>query len=134
MSVSTGKTSKTSKKGQKVSLSSNGTIVINASFNNTMITCMNAKNQTVAWQSGGSANFKNSRKSTSEAAEVAAKKLGVELKQRGMSSVFVKIQGVGQGREGAVRGLVASGLNVSHLKDITRIAHNGCRRKKKLRK
>ena len=121
---------KSRSKKTKTSLSSTGTIVINASFNNTKITCMNQKKQTVAWQSGGSAGFKNSRKSTSEAAEVAGKKLGLEVKARGMSSVSIEIQGVGQGREGAVRGLNASGLVISQLKEITRIAHNGCRRKK----
>ena len=109
---------------------SEGIAHVHASFNNTKITCMNQKKQTVAWQSGGSAGFKNSRKSTSEAAEVAGKKLGAEVKARGMSSVSIEIQGVGQGREGAIRGLNASGLVISQLKEITRVAHNGCRRKK----
>ena len=110
-----------------------GKIYIKASRNNTIITGANAKGETVGWQSGGR-YFKNSRKSTSEAAEVAGKKLGEYLKSLGMGTVAVYLNGVGQGREGALRGLVLSGLTVSHIHDVTGIAHNGVKKKKQQRK
>ena len=111
-----------------------GFVCIRSSHNNTIITCTNAKHQTIRQESGGSAGFKNSRKSTSEAAEVAGRKLGEYVKAKGLTTVAIVLRGVGQGREGAVRGLVLSGLTVTTIQDVTGIAHNGTRRKKRLRK
>ena len=111
-----------------------GVVCIRSSHNNTIITCTNGKHQTIRQESGGSAGFKNSRKSTSEAAEVAGRKLGEFVKSQGMSTVSIKLKGVGQGREGAVRGLVLAGLTVTHIHDITGIAHNGVKKKKRQRK
>ena len=115
-------------------VSSIGVVTIRASHNNTIITCANQKKQTIRQESGGSAGFKNSRKSTSEAAEQAARKLGEHVKAKGMSTIVIKLKGVGQGREGAVRGLVLAGLSVTFIHDITPIAHNGVRKKKRQRK
>ena len=111
-----------------------GFVCIRSSHNNTIITCTNAKHQTIRQESGGSAGFKNSRKSTSEAAEVAGRKLGEYVKAKGLTTVAIVLRGVGQGREGAVRGLVLAGLTVTHVHDKTGIAHNGVKKKKRQRK
>ena len=111
-----------------------GVVSVKSGSNNTIITCANQKNQTIRQESGGSAGFKNSRKGTSEAAEVAGKRLGEYVKSRGMSTISIKLSGAGKGIEGAVRGLVLSGLTVTTIQDVTGIAHNGTRRKKRLRK
>ena len=136
MSVVKKQTSSSAKKGSKhgAAVSSVGTIYIKSTHNNTIITCTNQKDQTVRQESGGSAGFKNSRKSTSEAAEVAAKRLGEFVKSKGMSTVVIRLNGVGQGREGAVRGLVLAGLTVTTMHDVTGIAHNGVKKKKRQRK
>lgn len=127
---------KTSKKNSKygAAVSSMGVVTIRSSRNNTIITATNQKLQTIRQESGGSAGFKNSRKSTSEAAEQAARKLGEYVKARGMSTIVIKLKGVGQGREGAVRGLVLAGLTVTTIHDLTPIAHNGVKKKKRQRK
>ena len=111
-----------------------GVVNIKSGSNNTIITCSNQKSQTIRQESGGSAGFKNSRKATSEAAEVAGKKLGEYVKSRGMSTVAIKLNGAGKGIEGAVRGLVLSGLSVTTIQDVTGIAHNGVKKKKRQRK
>ncbi|MCP8352508.1 30S ribosomal protein S11 [Candidatus Synchoanobacter obligatus] len=129
------KTSTRKKAGKHgATVSSVGTIYIKATSNNTIITCANQKDQTIRQESGGSAGFKNSRKGTSEAAEVAAKRLGEYIKSRGMTTVVIKLNGAGQGREGAIRGLVVSGLTVTTLHDVTGVAHNGVKKKKRQRK
>jgi small subunit ribosomal protein S11 len=115
-------------------ISSVGVVCIKSTHNNTIITCTNQKDQTIRQESGGSAGFKNSRKSTSEAAEVAGRKLGEYVKSKGMGTIVIKLNGVGQGREGAVRGLVLSGLTVTTMHDVTGIAHNGVKKKKRQRK
>lgn len=127
---------KTSKKNSKygAAVSSMGVVTIRSSRNNTIVTATNQKLQTIRQESGGSAGFKNSRKSTSEAAEQAARKLGEYVKARGMSTIVIKLKGVGQGREGAVRGLVLAGLTVTTIHDLTPIAHNGVKKKKRQRK
>ena len=127
---------KTSKKSSKygAAVSSMGVVTIRSSRNNTIITATNQKLQTIRQESGGSAGFKNSRKSTSEAAEQASRKLGEYVKARGMSTIVIKLKGVGQGREGAVRGLVLAGLTVTTIHDLTPIAHNGVKKKKRQRK
>ena len=127
---------KTSKKNSKygAAVSSMGVVTIRSSRNNTIITATNQKLQTIRQESGGSAGFKNSRKSTSEAAEQASRKLGEYVKARGMSTIVIKLKGVGQGREGAVRGLVLAGLTVTTIHDLTPIAHNGVKKKKRQRK
>lgn len=127
---------KVSKKGGKnvATITNIGLVSIKSGSNNTIITCSNQKNQTIRQESGGSAGFKNSRKATSEAAEVAGKKLGEYVKNRGMSTIAIKLNGAGKGIEGAVRGLVLSGLTVTTIQDVTGIAHNGVKKKKRQRK
>ena len=115
-------------------ISDRGIVYIKAHYNNTIVMIANPKGQKITQESGGSAGFKNARKSTSEAAEVAGKKVGERVRSRGMSVVDVKLNGVGPGREGAVRGLAASGLQIATLQDVTGIAHNGVKKKKRQRK
>ena len=120
---------------KKPSVSSTGIMKVKVTYNNVIVTCVNQKGEPVAWWSGGkSGTFKNSRKSTSEAAAVAGKKLGLEVKARGMSSISIEIRGQGQGREAVVRGLQESGIQIVLIKEVTGIAHNGCKPKKQTRK
>lgn len=113
-----------------------GVVHIQSTHNNTIITCANQKSQTVAQGSGGGGRvFKNARKSTGEAAEVAARKVGEYVKSRGMSTISIRLSGAGQGgKEGAVRGLVLAGLSVTTISDVTGIPHNGVKKKKRQRK
>lgn len=126
------------KKGGKqgAPITSTGVVHIQSTHSNTIITCANQRNQTVFQASGGTDRvFKNARKSTGEAAEVAARKVGEFVKARGMSTVAIRLKGAGQGgKEGAVRGLVLAGLSVSTISDVTGIPHNGVKKKKKQRK
>lgn len=113
-----------------------GVVHIHSTHNNTIITCANQRSQVVSQASGGTGRvFKNARKSTGEAAEVAAKQVGEYVKSRGMSAVAIRLNGVGQGgKEGAVRGLVLAGLSVTTISDVTGIPHNGVKKKKRQRK
>lgn len=112
-----------------------GVINIQATHNNTIINCANQRSQTVCQASGGvGRTFKNSRKSTGEAAEIAAKQVGEYVKARGMSIVAIRLKGAGQGGPGAVRGLVLAGLSVSTISDVTGVPHNGVKKKKRQRK
>jgi small subunit ribosomal protein S11 len=107
-----------------------GRIYIQSTFNNTIITIADAAGNVIGWETAGHAGFRGARKSTPYAAQVAMRSVidkGLSFK---MSEVDVYVKGVGSGREAAVRALQGSGLMVSHIKDITPIAHNGCRPKK----
>ena len=132
MSVNVKISSKKSKRSGKT-VPAQGRVYIKSTYNNCIVMIANAKGQKIIQESGGSAGFKNSRKSTSEAAEVAAKKAAEFVKARGMTNVDVKLNGFGPGREGAIRGLHVSGLTVSSLEDLTGIPHNGVKRKKRKR-
>ena len=110
-----------------------GCFYVICTYNNTKITATNQNGRVVAWSSGGKIGYKNAKKSTTDAAERAAKDLSNRVKAMGMSSIAIKFKGYGPGREGAVRGIVSSGLTVSSLEDITPTAHNGTRKKKQQR-
>lgn len=112
-----------------------GRAVVVATMNNTIITITTEKGDKIASCSGGSTEkkYKGSRKSTSAAAEEAAKEVGKKVQTMGMSSIVVIIKGPGAGREAAVRGLYTSGLSVSSIIDATPMPHNGCRRRKERR-
>jgi small subunit ribosomal protein S11 len=107
-----------------------GVVHIQSSFNNTIISISDEKGAVVSWASAGSAGFKGSRKSTPYAAQVAAEKAISACKDFGISAVHVVINGIGSGRESAVRALQASGISVLSIKDDTGIPHNGCRPRK----
>ncbi|MFM9890095.1 MAG: 30S ribosomal protein S11 [Rickettsiales bacterium] len=110
-----------------------GVAHVNASFNNTIITITDPFGNTIAWSSSGANNFKGSRKSTPYAAQVAAEVAGKKAMEHGMRTVEVLVKGPGAGRESALRALGAAGLNVTSIKDITPVPHNGCRPPKRRR-
>lgn len=123
---------RTSKKKVKKDISE-GTVHIQATFNNTIITITDASGNTVSWSSAGSQGFKGSRKSTPFAAQMAAQEACKKAQESGVKSVFAYIKGPGGGRESALRAIHASGIRVSGIKDVTPIPHNGCRPPKKRR-
>ena len=122
---------KTKKRDRKVS--TNGVAHVQASFNNTIITITDMDGAVVTWASAGKAGFKGSRKSTPFAAQVAAEASAREALNLGMKRVEVWVKGPGAGREAAVRSLQAAGLEISAIKDVTPIPHNGCRPPKRRR-
>ncbi|MFA7685956.1 MAG: 30S ribosomal protein S11 [Candidatus Gracilibacteria bacterium] len=107
-----------------------GNAYISASYNNTLITLTEPNGDTISWASAGASGFKGTRKSTPYAAQVAAEKAVEKAKVFGLQKVHVFVKGVGSGREQSIRGLVASGLDIISINDVTPIPHNGCRRKK----
>ena len=110
-----------------------GVAHVNATFNNTIITIADPFGNTVAWSSSGANGFKGSRKSTPYAAQVAAEVAGRKAQEHGMRTVEVLVKGPGAGRESALRALTAVGFNVTSIKDITPVPHNGCRAPKRRR-
>ncbi len=121
--------SKTRRKKQKRNIVK-GIVHIQATFNNTMISITDETGNVVAWASSGSAGFKGSRKSTPYAAQIATEKALDKAKDVGLKQVEVVVQGVGSGRESAVRALQNTGIAVSSIRDITGVPHNGCRPRK----
>jgi small subunit ribosomal protein S11 len=122
---------KTRKRDRKVS--TNGVAHVQASFNNTIITITDTDGHVITWASAGKVGFKGSRKSTPFAAQVAAEASAREALNLGMKRVEVWVKGPGSGREAAIRSLQAAGLEISAIKDVTPIPHNGCRPPKRRR-
>ncbi len=112
---------------------STGVAHINSSFNNTKILIADAQGNAIAWSSAGMMGFRGSRKSTPYAAQMAAEDAGKKAQEHGMKTLEVEVQGPGSGRESALRALAAVGLNVTAIRDVTPIAHNGCRPPKRRR-
>ena len=112
---------------------STGVAHINSSFNNTKILISDAQGNAIAWSSAGTMGFKGSRKSTPYAAQMAAEDAGKKAQDHGMKTLEVEIQGPGSGRESALRALSAVGMIVTSIRDVTPMAHNGCRPPKKRR-
>ena len=110
-----------------------GVAHVNASFNNTMITITDAQGNAIAWSSAGTMGFKGSRKSTPYAAQVAAEDAARKAQEHGMKTLEVEVRGPGSGRESALRALQAAGFNVTSIRDVTAIPHNGCRPRKRRR-
>lgn len=106
---------------------------IQSTFNNTLITITDNSGNVLAWSSAGSNGFKGSRKGTPFAAQVAAEVAAKKAMEYGVKSVDVYIKGPGAGRESALRSIQATGLNITLLKDVTPIPHNGCRPPKRRR-
>jgi small subunit ribosomal protein S11 len=104
-----------------------------ATFNNTKVTITDLHGNVISWSTGGKNGFKGSRKSTAYAAQVIAGDAAKKAQLFGMKEVEVRIKGPGAGRESAVRGLIAAGLEVTVIKDITPVPHNGCRPPKRRR-
>src|SRR5579885_2161806 len=110
-----------------------GVAHIHATFNNTIVSITDPQGMVVGWASAGSVGFKGSRKGTPFAAQMAAEAAARKAAELGMRSVIAFVKGPGGGRESAVRALQAAGLNVSSIKDVTPIPHNGCRPPKRRR-
>jgi len=110
-----------------------GAAHIRATFNNTIITITDPVGNAVSWASAGELGFKGSRKSTPFAAQMAAETAGKLAVEHGMKTVEVFVKGPGSGRESAIRALQAVGLEISLIKDVTPIPHNGCRPPKRRR-
>ena len=122
---------KTKKRDRKVPVT--GVAHVQASFNNTIVTITDGDGNVVTWASAGKVGFKGSRKSTPFAAQVAAESSAREAMNLGMKRVEVWVKGPGAGREAAIRSLQAAGLEISAIKDVTPIPHNGCRPPKRRR-
>jgi small subunit ribosomal protein S11 len=110
-----------------------GVAHVKSSFNNTIVAITDPEGNVVSWASAGNVGFKGSRKSTPFAAQLAAEKAAKAAMEHGMRKVEVLVKGPGSGRETAIRSLQNSGLEVSGIKDVTPIPHNGCRPKKRRR-
>jgi small subunit ribosomal protein S11 len=110
-----------------------GVAHVNASFNNTMITITDAQGNAIAWSSAGTMGFKGSRKSTPFAAQMAAEDAGKKAAEHGVRTLEVEVRGPGSGRESALRALAAVGFNITSIRDVTPLAHNGCRPPKRRR-
>ena len=123
--------SKTKRK-EKKNISA-GVAHINSSFNNTKILISDAQGNAIAWSSAGTMGFKGSRKSTPYAAQVAAEDAAKKAQEHGVKTLEVEIQGPGSGRESALRALSTVGMTVTSIRDVTPMAHNGCRPPKRRR-
>lgn len=106
---------------------------IQATFNNTLVTITDMAGNAISWSSAGSLGFRGSRKSTPFAAQQAAEVAAKAARDQGLQTVEVYVKGPGSGREAAIRALATAGLNVTMIKDITPIPHNGCRPPKRRR-
>jgi len=123
---------KTAKKRVRKNIA-NAVAHIKASFNNTIITFTDESGNAISWATSGAAGFKGSRKSTPFAAQVAAEEAARKAMDNGVKNVSVLIKGPGSGRESALRAIAAVGLNVTAIRDVTPIPHNGCRPPKRRR-
>ncbi len=107
--------------------------VIQATFNNTLVSISDPEGNVLGWASAGKAGFKGSRKGTPFAAQIAAQDAAQKARDNGMKRVEIRVKGPGSGRESAIRALQAAGLDVIAIRDVTPIPHNGCRAPKRRR-
>ncbi|MGI5874390.1 MAG: 30S ribosomal protein S11 [Bacillota bacterium] len=110
-----------------------GVAHINSTFNNTIIVITDKAGNAISWSTAGASGFKGSRKSTPFAAQLAAETAAKAAMEHGMKTVECVVKGPGSGREAAIRSLQATGLEISMIKDVTPIPHNGCRPPKRRR-
>ena len=104
-----------------------GIVHIRSTFNNTIVTITDLEGNVVGWASSGVHGIKGSKKSTAYAASTSAEVAGAKAVEMGMKKVSVKVKGLGQGRETAIRALTSAGLEVTKIDDVTPVPHNGCR-------
>ena len=130
MAKAKGKVSRKKKERKNIP---NGIAHIQSTFNNTIITITDMSGNTIAWSSAGSQGFKGSRKSTPFAAQLAADDAAKKAQEHGVQNIEVYVKGPGSGREAALRALQAAGFNVTLIRDVTPIPHNGCRPPKRRR-
>lgn len=124
---------RTVKKKRKIKVDAEGIATIKATFNNTIISLTDQYGNVISWASAGTVGFKGSRKNTPYAAQQAANKAAKEALDMGLSRVEVRVKGPGSGREAAIRALNLAGMQISAIKDVTPIPHNGCRPPKRRR-
>ena len=121
------------KKKKKKNIVTHGCAHIKSTFNNTHITLTDQSGNVLLWEKAGTSGFKGSRKSTAYAATIAAEKAAQAAIAMGLSSVDVQVKGPGSGRESAIRALAVGGLQITSIKDVTPLPHNGCRPPKRRR-
>ncbi|RLE24078.1 MAG: 30S ribosomal protein S11 [Actinobacteria bacterium] len=112
---------------------STGIVHIKSSFNNTIVSITDTEGNVIAWASSGAVGYKGSRKSTPFAAQQAAEKAGKAAIEHGMRRAEVQVKGPGSGRDTAVRSIQQTGIEVTSIKDVTPVPHNGCRQPKRRR-
>ena len=122
-----------SKKRRITVTATSGIAHVQATFNNTIVSIADAQGNVVSWSSAGQVGFSGSRKSTSFAAQLASEAAATRAIEAGMREVKVFVNGPGSGRESAIRAIQAAGLDITLIKDVTRIPHNGCRARKRRR-
>ena len=122
-----------SKKKKKKKFDSHGVAHIKSTFNNTHVTLSDKYGNVIIWEKAGTSGFKGSRKSTAYAATMAADKAAKAAISMGLSSIAVEVKGPGSGRESAIRALAVAGLQITSIKDVTPLPHNGCRPPKRRR-
>ena len=118
---------------KKIQVDANGVAHVKATFNNVIVTLTDLHGNTIAWASSGKMGFKGSKKNTPFAAQITAESAAKAALDVGMKKIEVLIKGVGSGRDAAVRSLNTAGLEITSIKDITPLPHNGCRPPKKRR-
>lgn len=123
----------TAPRKRKKLIDSNGIAMIKATFNNTIVTLTNSNGDVISWCTAGKMGFRGSKKSTPFAAGVAAETAAKTAIDMGLRKIEVRVNGPGAGRESAIRSLQAAGLEVTAIRDLTPIPHNGCRPPKKRR-
>jgi 30S ribosomal protein S11 len=124
---------KTSRKKKKKNVEPHGIAHIKSTFNNTHVTLTDRLGNVIVWEKAGTSGFKGSRKSTAFAATMAAEKAAQSALSMGLASVDVEVKGPGSGRESAIRALAVAGLQITSIKDVTPLPHNGCRPPKRRR-
>lgn len=130
--MATNKTTATRKRRDKKNIE-RGTVHIQSTFNNTIVTVADMQGNAISWASAGEMGFKGSKKSTPFAAQTAAETAAKAAMEHGLKTVEVYVKGPGSGRESAIRALETVGLQVTLIKDVTPIPHNGCRPPKRRR-
>ena len=127
------KKSSYSKKKKIKKVITNGIAYVQSTFNNTIVSIADTNGNVISWASSGQKGFKGSRKSTAYAATLTAQKVAESALAIGIISISVEVKGPGAGRESAIRALGSTGLNITVIKDVTPIPHNGCRPPKRRR-
>ncbi|MCU0388530.1 MAG: 30S ribosomal protein S11 [Chitinophagaceae bacterium] len=124
---------KAAAKKRVVKVDASGDVHINATFNNIIVSITNKSGQVISWSSAGKMGFRGSKKNTPYAAQTAAADAARVALEAGMKRADVFVKGPGSGREGAIRSIAQSGIEVTSIKDVTPLPHNGCRPPKKRR-
>ncbi len=127
------KTNKKPSKKRIVKVDAEGRVYIKASFNNIIISFTNGTGQVISWSSAGKAGFRGSKKNTPYAAQIASSDAAKKAYDAGLRKVEVFVKGPGSGRESAIRAVVNSGIDVTLIRDVSPLPHNGCRPPKKRR-